>query len=79
MTNRTTREFIAFPRPFQLRGMARMCPAGSYEIMTEAPHKPSCSSGSRSATANPGAEFSFRPEYRSQIPQLCAVLNRPLP
>jgi hypothetical protein len=35
MTNRTTREFVAFPRPFQLRGMSRICPAGSYEIMTE--------------------------------------------
>jgi hypothetical protein len=35
MTNRTTREFVAFPWPFQLRGMSRMCPAGTYEIMTE--------------------------------------------
>ena len=35
MTNRTTREFVAFPWPFRLRGMSRMCPAGTYEIMTE--------------------------------------------
>jgi hypothetical protein len=35
MTNRTQRTVSAFARPFLLRGVDRVLPPGSYEILTE--------------------------------------------
>ena len=35
MTNRTTSKILNFVRPFSLRGLAEVLPAGSYKVMTE--------------------------------------------
>ena len=35
MTIRSTRETLAFDRPFHLKGIARLFPAGSYEVVTD--------------------------------------------
>jgi hypothetical protein len=35
MTTRTTRKMVTFDRPFTLRGVDRILPAGNYQIMTD--------------------------------------------
>ncbi|UWU75436.1 hypothetical protein N2603_05375 [Bradyrhizobium huanghuaihaiense] len=35
MTIRTRRETVTFKRPFQIRGIERVLPAGAYEVITD--------------------------------------------
>ncbi len=35
MTNRTTSKILNFTRPFSLRGLAEVLPAGAYKVITE--------------------------------------------
>lgn len=35
MTNRTTSKILNFARPFSLRGLAEVLPAGAYKVITE--------------------------------------------
>ncbi len=35
MNTRSSRELVTFPRSFQLTGMDKMLPAGTYEVTTE--------------------------------------------
>ncbi|WP_417837053.1 hypothetical protein [Thalassospira tepidiphila] len=35
MTNRTTSRILNFTRPFSMRGLAEVLPAGSYKVITE--------------------------------------------
>lgn len=35
MTNRTTSKILTFVRPFSLRGLAEVLPAGAYKVITE--------------------------------------------
>jgi hypothetical protein len=35
MTTRTTRKMVTFARPFTLRGIDRILPAGNYRVMTD--------------------------------------------
>jgi len=35
MTTRTRRKFVTFRNPFELKGVGRTLPAGSYEVVTD--------------------------------------------
>ena len=35
MTIRSRKEIVTFKHPFQIRGIARLLPAGSYEVITD--------------------------------------------
>jgi hypothetical protein len=35
MTTRTRRESVSFARPFRIKGVDRMLPAGTYEVITD--------------------------------------------